>query len=145
MNPGGISSTWCETSTIAAGVARRRATCRSREERLARAEVEARGRLVEEQQVRIGHQRPGDRGPPALARRQRPVGMIGDPLQAEAVEQAARPRSVVIGVDVPPRFGGGVPGGHDERDRRQVGRSDASMALPAEPIRRRSSRESIRP
>ena len=36
---------------------------------LARPEVEAGGGLVEQEQVRIGHQRPRDRGPPALARR----------------------------------------------------------------------------
>ena len=77
-------------------------------------EVEAGARLVEQQQVGVGHQRPGDRGPPPFARGQRRVRVVGDAADPEAVEQAARPRPVVVGVDVPPRLRRRVTGGHDQ-------------------------------
>ena len=76
--PGGISSRWCETRTIPAGrgVAGQRGQVG--EQRLARGEVEAGGRLVEQEQVRVRHQRPGDRDAPPLAGGQRPERLVRD-------------------------------------------------------------------
>ena len=75
-----------------AGLARP-ARARSREQRLAGAEVQAGRRLVEEQQVRVRHQRPGDRGPPPLAGRQRPERLVGDVGRARAVARSAAARA----------------------------------------------------
>ena len=64
------------------------------DERLAGAEVEAGRRLVEEEQVRIGHQGAGDRGPPPLAGGQRPVRLIRERADARSASRArARARS----------------------------------------------------
>ncbi len=90
------------------------------DETLAGAQVEARRRLVEEQQVRVGHQRPGDRRAPALAGRQRRVVVIGHLSDPQPLEQVAGARPVVLVVDVPPRLGGGMAGRHHQRDRGQV-------------------------
>ena len=87
------------------------------DERLAGAQVEAGARFVEEQQVRVRHERPGDRGPSPFARGQRRVRVVRDAADPEAVEQAARSRPVVVGVDVPPRLCRRVTRGHDQGDR----------------------------
>ena len=65
------------------------------EQRLARPEIEAGGRLVEEQQVRVGHQRASDRGAPPLARRQRPErhGPRRAPARGRRAASRARSRS----------------------------------------------------
>ncbi len=67
VNPGGISSTWWVTSTIA-GASRSSASSWSRSTRSSRPpQVEPRGRLVEQHQLGVGHQRPRDLDPLALA------------------------------------------------------------------------------
>ena len=66
-----------------------------RDEVLAAAEVEAGGRLVEEEQLGVGHQRPGDLHPLALALAEgpeRPVGQLGDAELARAARWRGRGR-----------------------------------------------------
>ena len=113
---------------------------------LAGAQVQAGGRFVEEQQVRIGHERPGDRRPPPLARRQRRERVVHDGAQAEALRQLAGPRPIGVRVVVPPRLGSRVAGGHDQV-RRASGRRGTSprWRCRPSPIRRRCSRTSTRP
>ena len=57
------------------------------DERLARSEVEARAGLVEDQEVGIRHQRPGDLDAATLAGRQRPERVVRDTARADLVEQ----------------------------------------------------------
>ena len=57
------------------------------------------------------------------------------PPSPRSASSAARARPVRIGVVVPPRLGGGVAGGHDQVDRRQVVAELASIGAPG---RRRS-------
>ena len=61
-----------------------------RDEVLAAAEVEAGGGLVEEQQLGVGHQRPGDLHPLALALAERAEGPVGQVADAELDEQLRR-------------------------------------------------------
>ena len=120
-NPRGISSRWCETRTIPRGRSPAASRLEVGEQHLAGREVEAGRRLVEDQHVRIGHERPGDRGPPPLAGRQRPerAGRGGRPRPMLA-ERSRRAFAVGVVVHVPPRLEGAVAGGHDQRRRREV-------------------------
>ena len=54
---------------------------------LAPAEVEAGGRLVEQHQLGVGHQRPGDLHALALALGQRAEAAVGEVVGAERLEQ----------------------------------------------------------
>ena len=49
-----------------------------------------------------------------------PYGWSATAPSPSPSRSAARAIAVLVGVDVPPRLGGGVAGGHDEVDRRQV-------------------------
>ena len=67
------------------------------DERLARAEVEAGAGLVEDQQVGVRHQRPGDLDPAALAGRERPERAVGERRRADSSRsRAARSRSASV-------------------------------------------------
>ncbi len=105
------------------------------DELLAPAEVEARRRLVEEDDRRVVHQRAGEQHPLALAGRQRverPLGEVGHPHPGEAL---AGPLVVGIGVAVPPRLEGGEAGGahdveHARRRAQQVGQRRRGVGHP---------------
>ena len=77
VKPGGISSTWWETSTVAGDISSIGEHRQRGDQVLAAAEVEAGGRLVEQQQLGVGHQRPGDLHPLALALGQGAEGAVG--------------------------------------------------------------------
>ena len=83
MIPGGSSSTWWVTSTEAGASGSSANPGQPPQQVLAAAEVHARGRLVEQQQLRIGHQRPRDLHPGPLALAQRAVGALGQAADAE--------------------------------------------------------------
>src|SRR4051794_31443571 len=53
------------------------------DEALGGAEVEARGRLIEQEELGVRHERAGDRRPSPLARGQCGVGVVGDAREAE--------------------------------------------------------------
>ena len=59
---------------------------------LAAAEVQAGGRLVEQQQLGVGHQRPGDEDPFAFALGQRPVGAVAR-CSAPTLSRVSRART----------------------------------------------------
>ena len=96
MKPGGISSTWWLTSTVAGAVGssgqhRQRAT-----QVLAAAEVEPGGWLVEQQQLGVGHQGAGDLDPLALPLAEgaeRPVGEMADADLRRAARRPGRGRA----------------------------------------------------
>ena len=90
------STSWMLQST---GMWNSRAISRMRRHHLARdLRVEARGRLVDQQQLRVLDQRAGDADALALAAG-KPVGALVDVLaQADPVEQAQRLGDVVLGV-----------------------------------------------
>ena len=69
---------------------------------LAAAEVHAGGRLVEQQQLRVGHQRPRDLHPLALALAQRAERALGEVADAEPVEQRRRAAHVDAAVGLAP-------------------------------------------
>ena len=60
-------------------------------ERLGLVPVETRRRLVEQQQLRLGHQRPADLDQPADAEAQRLDLAVGDAVQPEELEHLLRP------------------------------------------------------
>ena len=91
VKPGGISSTWCETSTVAGESGSRASSGQRRDQVLAPAEVEAGGRLVEQQQLGVGHQRPGDLHPLALALAEGAEGALGQVVGPDLGEQRRRP------------------------------------------------------
>ena len=70
--PSGISSTWCDTRTWTGPSRSVASRLSSPQQRLAATEVETGGRLVEQQQLRVGHQGAGELHPLALALGQRP-------------------------------------------------------------------------
>ena len=98
VKPGGISSTWWVTSTRAGASRSAASSPRRAHEVLAPAEVEAGGRLVEEHQLGVGHQGPGDLHPLALALAQRAEPAVGEVAGAQRLEQliARRSSSVVV-------------------------------------------------
>ena len=138
VKPGGISSTWCVTSTsdrrprVAGQLGQRR------DQLLAAAEVQAGGGLVEQQQLGVGHERPGDLHALALALAEGaevPVGQVGD---AERRQQVRGARLVERLVLLAPATGDAVrrrsarrraparPPGSGRRARRSTGRSAAA-------------------
>ena len=112
MNPGGISSTWWDTSTIAgesaSGEHRQR-----RHEVLAAAEVEAGGGLVEQQQLGVGHQRPRDLHPFALALAEGAERAVGEVVDAELDQQLVGALVVELVVLLAPAADHAVRRGHD--------------------------------
>ena len=101
-----------------------------REQRLARAEVEAGRGLVEEQEVRVRHQGPGDRDPPALAGGQRPVRLVRGRPDAQVREERPGAGTVRVAVLVPPRLGRRVAGGHHDVDGGEVVAQDGLDGTP---------------
>ena len=102
VKPGGISSTWWVTST-SAGASGSCASSASRPHQvLPPAQVEPGGGLVEQQQLRVGHQRPGDLHPLALALGEGAVGAVGEAADAELRQQRAGPGLVAAVVALPP-------------------------------------------
>ena len=96
VDVGGMSSTWCVTTTVGGASGIGGEVVERLDELLATAEVEAGRRLVEEHDGRVVHQRAGEQHPLALARRQRlerPLGEAGDAHPLEAVERPG----VVVG------------------------------------------------
>ena len=66
--PGGMSSTWWVTSTSGGAVGSVGEIVQRRDELLSTGEIESGRRLVEQQERRVRHQRPGQQHPLALAR-----------------------------------------------------------------------------
>ena len=87
VKPGGISSTWCETSTVAGDAGSSARVGQRRDQVLATAEVEAGRGLVEQQQLGVGHQRPGDLHPLALALAEGAEGAVEQVVGADLGEQ----------------------------------------------------------
>src|SRR5665647_3507663 len=78
------------------------------------AEVQARGGFVEQQQLRVGHQRAGDLGPLALALAERPERPVGQLADAEDVQQGVCTLVIERLVRLTPATGRPVRGGeHD--------------------------------
>ena len=90
-------------------------------QRLAGTEIEPGGGLVEQQQLRVGHQGPGDLDPLALAFGQSAVGALGDRGRSPAARAAQRPqlvgRVVVLAATAEHRVAGG-----DDRITHQLAR-----------------------
>ena len=101
--PGGISSTWCDTSTIDSGRALVREPGEVADQRLSCPEVQPCSRLVEQQQVGVGHERPGDRHAPPLPAGQGPERMVRHARDPEALDQRRGTDPVRVVVHVPPR------------------------------------------
>ena len=99
------------------------------DERLARPEVEAGPGLVEDQQVGVRHQCPGDLDPPLLAGRRVPNAWSCRP-PAPIWSRPAGVVAVAGRVGVPPRREGGVPGGDDHVECRQPGSIADSSRRP---------------
>ena len=87
------------------------------DERLAGAEVEAGRRLVEQDELRLGHQGPGDEDPLALAGRERGERPALQPGQPEPLEGALGAPRIVGRVGVPPRRERGVAGAQHHVER----------------------------
>ena len=96
-------------------------------------DVEAGGRLVEQQQARVAHERPRELDPLALSGRERPEAPLGHGRHAQAVEQVRRPRPVGRRVLVPPRFERGVAGGHHDLAGAQIGPEEVGQRLAGQP------------
>ena len=91
MNPGGISSTWWVTSTSAGASASAASSPRRRDEVLPAAEVETGGRLVEQHELGVGHEGPGDLDPLALALAQRAEAAVGQVVGTQGARAAPWP------------------------------------------------------
>ena len=87
MKPRGISSTWWVTRTSGGLVSSSASVAKPRHEVLAGAEVEAGGGLVEDEQLRIGHERARELHLLLLAARERAEHSSRERRHAEAVEQ----------------------------------------------------------
>src|SRR5262245_65235267 len=72
-------------------------------ERLARTEVEARAGLVEDQQVRVGHQGSSDLDAPPLTGRERPERVRLEVTGADLGEPRTSPVTISVREVVPPR------------------------------------------
>ena len=94
------------------------------DEVLAAAEVEAGARLVEQQQLRVGHQRAGDLGPLALALAEGAEGPVGELRDAPLLHEHPGAGQVVDVVALAPPPDDGVPGRHHDVAGR-LGRRDA--------------------
>ena len=75
-----------------------------RHELLSAGDVEAGGRLVEQQQLRVGHEGSGQLHPLPLTARQGPEAVCCQSGDAETVERRHGTGAVVVGVLVPPRL-----------------------------------------
>ena len=88
----------------------------TRDEVFARAEIESCGRLVEQQQLGIGHERARELHALLLAARECPEHPPREARDPEAVEQLDRAGAVRLGVGVPPGLERGVAGRHHDVD-----------------------------
>ena len=100
--PTGISSTWWVTSTLAGRVGTAGQPGQAAQQILASAEVHPGGRLVQQQQLRVGHQRPGDLNPLALALAQRPELALAQVGHAELGQDAGGPATIGAPVGLAP-------------------------------------------
>ena len=100
------------------------------EQGLAGREVQAGRRLIEQEQVGVGHQRPRDRDAPSLARGQRPERLIGARGHPDTCQHGPGLGPIRIGILVPPRLGGRIAGRHDEVERGQVRAQDGLDGTP---------------
>ena len=114
VKPGGISSTWCETSTVAGEAGSMREHGQGRDEVLATAQVESGGGLVEQQQLGIGHQGPGDLHPLALTLAEGAEGAVEQMVGADLGEQLAGPVVVEVVVRLAPAPDHAVRRGDDD-------------------------------
>ena len=89
---------------------------------LAPAEVEAGGRLVEQHQLGVGHQGPGDLHPLALALGQRAEAAVGQVVGTERLEQLVGAALVEAVVGLAPPADDAVRGGDDDVAHALVGR-----------------------
>src|SRR5690606_37995393 len=111
-----------------------------RHELLPAAEVEAGGGFVEEEQLRVGHERAGDLHPLALALAQRAELAVGEVVHGAGGEQVAGPGEVVLVIALPPPAGDAVGGREDDVEHGLTardavgegggGESDAGAQLP---------------
>jgi hypothetical protein len=88
-----------------------------RDELLASAQVEAGGRLVEDEEVRFRHERPGDEDPLPLPGGEGPEGALGEVPDTEALEERAGPNLVGVAPGDPPRSERRRARRHDELER----------------------------
>ena len=91
MKPGGISSRWWVTSTRGGRAGSTGPVGEVGYELLAPADVEAGGRLVEQDDAGLGHQRARQQDPLAFARREGRQPVVGERAAAEALQQRDRP------------------------------------------------------
>ena len=96
-------------------------------------QVEPGRRLVEQQQLRVGHQRPGDLHPLALALGQRAEPAVGQLLHAELVEQVPGPAGVEHVVLLAPAADHRVAGADDDVEHGLVVRHPAGQRGAGEP------------
>ena len=114
MKPGGISSTWCETSTVAGESGSQGEHATGGDQVLAAPEVEPGGRLVEEQQLGVGHQRAGDLHPLALPLAEGAERAVDQVRRADLAQQARGPLVVELVVVLAPATEHAVRRGHDD-------------------------------
>ena len=90
VNPGGISSQWCVTRTIGglAGIGGQ--SGEADQEPLPGAQVEPGERLVEQEQLRVAHERPGQQHLLALALRDHPERAIAEVAHAAERQKPVR-------------------------------------------------------
>ena len=145
MKPGGISSTWWVTSTVAGDISSMASddSVETRSSRPPRSRPG--GRLVEQQQLGVGHQRPGDLHPLALALAQGAEGAVAQAARADLGQQARG--TVVVELVVASRQRPRTPYDAEtttSRTRSARGIRSASAAL-VRPMRGRSSKTSTVP
>jgi hypothetical protein len=121
VNPGGISSTWWETRTVAG------------HQVLTSAEVESGRRLVEQEQLRVGHQRAGDLYPLALPLAQSAEGAGAEVPDADLLHQLRRPVVVEVVVLLPPAADHAVRRRHDHVVHHLVARDPLRQRGAGEP------------
>ena len=84
------------------------------DEEFATGEVECGTRFVQQDQVRIGHERPGEQHPLTFARGQRSVGAGGGEPDTLCLEQSRGAIAIRLLVAVPPRFQRSELRAHDD-------------------------------
>ena len=146
VKPGGISSTWWVTSTSAGASGSAAMQAEPAHEVLATPEVEPGGRLVEQHQLRVGHQGARDLHPLALALREGAEPPLGEVGHAEAVEQLVGARRVELRrsarASAPPRR---TTRSAPRRARSRAPGSRSARAALDSPMRGRSSNTSTAP
>src|SRR5699024_2341698 len=110
VNPGGISSTWWVTRTVA-GASGSIALSPGRATRSSRP---PRPRLVEEQQFGIGHHGAGDEHALALPLGEGAPGSLGQVLRPDRLEGVRGALEILRVVLLPPAAQHGVSGGDDQ-------------------------------